>query len=638
MSRILFSAALAVALFAVSASTASAQNAIDRLQQANDERNAQIEADAGGTTDPAAPAEAEESGGKATPAAPARRATVPPNQRLRPDKWDDSHSVRRLKAPSAAWWKLLIIGLAMQFWILSGDWVNQKVNEHELGYATWNAVMLVPPLIAGVLVLLVPLWFVTLPLLVAACVAPLFVYGAHHNKSVEDHQKVLNSEWFKFAAAQQLAKLGVKVQTEKKAAYEAGAPVDLSAQGGDERTQQANLLTARQSPGYVLVKDLIAELVDRGSTRATLDYTPQGVAVKMMIDGVWHSAEARDLDSGNVMLAVMKQLANLDVKDRRAKQRGAFGAKYNSVNYTCPLASQGTKTGERVSLRLTGGSQVKLETYEDIGLRTKLAEEWSDVMSESAGLVVFSALPEGGLTTLMNVSLHETDRLIRDFVAIEPEDKPELDIENIEAVTFNPAAGESPATVLPKIMRKYPDALVVRDLCDDESGKQLMDVVKQGKLLITGTPARDASEAIVRVAQQAPMKGVASTLIGSIGVRLIRKLCTECRVEFEPTPDLLKKLGIPAGKVESLYREPKPEEIEKPCPACGGIGFRGRTALYEVLLPDDRVRETLMTKPKPELVRKAARTGGMRTFQEEGVLLIAKGTTSLSELQRVLKS
>ena len=122
-----------------------------------------------------------------------------------------------------------------------------------------------------------------------------------------------------------------------------------------------------------------------------------------------------------------------------------------------------------------------------------------------------------------------------------------------------------------------------------------------------------------------------------ICTRLIRKLCDACKVGYAPTPDLLKKLGIPAGKVEALYRVPKPEEIEKPCKECGGLGFRGRTGIFEQLEVDDQIREVLLKKPQMELMRKAARAAGMRPFQEEGLLLVAKGVTSLAELQRVLK-
>ena len=94
-------------------------------------------------------------------------------------------------------------------------------------------------------------------------------------------------------------------------------------------------------------------------------------------------------------------------------------------------------------------------------------------------------------------------------------------------------------------------------------------------------------------------------------------------------------MGIPPGKVEHLFRPP--QEPEKACPTCGGIGYHGRTALFEILTVDDAVREILRKQPKLELLRPAARKAGMRSIKEEGILLVAKGMTSVPELVRILK-
>ena len=99
----------------------------------------------------------------------------------------------------------------------------------------------------------------------------------------------------------------------------------------------------------------------------------------------------------------------------------------------------------------------------------------------------------------------------------------------------------------------------------------------------------------------------------------------------------VKKLGIPQGKVQQLYRPPKPEEIEKPCQTCQGIGYDGRTGIFELLEVTDQMREILAKQPSLELLKKAARAAGQRSLQEEGILLVAKGVTSLPELMRVLK-
>ena len=119
--------------------------------------------------------------------------------------------------------------------------------------------------------------------------------------------------------------------------------------------------------------------------------------------------------------------------------------------------------------------------------------------------------------------------------------------------------------------------------------------------------------------------------------RLIRTLCPDCKVGYTPPPDVLKKMGIPAGKVEQLFRPPKPEEIEKPCPLCQGMGYKGRTGIFELLVINDQIREILLKQPNLNLLKKAAHASHQRLLQEEGILLVAQGVTSIPELMRVLK-
>jgi type II secretory ATPase GspE/PulE/Tfp pilus assembly ATPase PilB-like protein len=606
--------------------------------------------------DPAAPAAnqpAEAAAQPADAAAPPADAAAQPAEGDFPaaevkrtgDKFNDAHSTRRPRAPMLFWLKLLVIWLIILIWIKSADWVNRDTQVYNLGYGKWNPIQFFPflvvlivftfPIIAGVAI-----FWLTLGLLVVVYLATFIPYVVTHNKSVQPHQRVFTSDWFRYQFAELAGKVGWKIDHERKADWDKGAPVDLmTIAAPEERDNQANLITARQSPGYVLVKDLIADMVDRRSDKCILDYTQQGVAARQHIDGVWHNGDARDRESGDVMLAVMKTLANLNATERRKKQESKFGAKYKDHSFVCPISSQGVTTGERVVVQLLGGFQRAFKHYEDLGMRQKTAEQWAEQMGQSKGLVVISAMPEGGLTTLTDVSLTETDRLLRDFVAIEEVHHRERELENIDVTTYDAQKGETAATVIPGLIRKYPNAYVIRDLSDPEAAKLLFNEVRDDeRLVITTAHAKSAPEALLRMLQQkVPQREFAMVVTAVICERLIRKLCDACKVAYQPTPDLLKKLGIPQGKIEALYRVPKPEEIEKPCKECGGIGFKGRTGVFELLVVDDKVREVLIKAPKLDLLTKAARLAGMRPFQEEGLLLVAKGVTSLAELQRVLK-
>src|SRR5690606_27795552 len=139
------------------------------------------------------------------------------------------------------------------------------------------------------------------------------------------------------------------------------------------------------------------------------------------------------------------------------------------------------------------------------------------------------------------------------------------------------------------------------DLSDPESAKMLLKEVEENHLLITTVQALEAPEALLRLLQKKePHKQFADTVTAVLCTRRIRKLCETCKVAYEPTPDLLKKLGMPAGKVQQLYRVPKAEELEKPCPTCNSVGYIGRTGLFELLVVDDKDREVLLKQPTIE--------------------------------------
>ncbi len=535
--------------------------------------------------------------------------------------------------------KVLALVVIFFLWVQASNWVNQDSQIHRIGYQKWNSIIFFPFVIVGVALLFLPLQtLIRAPIWLVMFLATWIPYVVAHNKRVQPHQMVLTGSWWRYVFASAMSKIGIKMSAERKAEYEKGAPVELLAMGAeDANADNANLLSARNSPGYLLLKDVIVDMVDRRSEKAMFDYTKTGVNVRYEIDGVWHAGEPRERDAGDVMLAVIKTLANLSVKDRRNKQAGQFGAKYQGKSFFCPVVTQGVSTGERVTITRLGEQQ-HFETYDDLGMREGIQEQWSNLMAAEQGMLILSTLPSGGLTTITNVSVESTDRLMRDFAAIEDVHHPEAEIQNLSVTTYDSAASETPATILPRLIRTYPNVYVCRDLVDVESANLLFNEVRDERLLITTVRARTAAEVLLRILQmKVPAKEFAAIVTGVLYQRLVRTLCPDCKVGYTPPAEVWKKLGIPAGKIESLYRPPKPEEIEKPCTACQGIGYRGRTGIFELLVVNGPMREILVKQPKIELLKKAARAARQRSLQEEGILLVAKGLTSLQELQRVLK-
>jgi type II secretory ATPase GspE/PulE/Tfp pilus assembly ATPase PilB-like protein len=456
---------------------------------------------------------------------------------------------------------------------------------------------------------------------------------------------VLTKEHLRYMFANRGKIFGAKIDTEAKMPWEKGPPVDFQALGGEsEAKNQANLIEARQSPAYITLKEVFSDAVTKHAERVLMDFTADNVGMKYQIDGVWHDLPQRPREAMDPVAAVAKKLANLNIEDRRSKQEGAFGATFNSQKYVGAVASQGTATGERVLLTISTKGQT-FKSLEELGMREKMREQLKELLASPHGIFVFCSMPAGGLSTTMALALKSTDRLLRDFVAIGDKAKHEPEVENVEQVTFDAAAGETPAKLLPKIILRQPDALVIRELTDAET---LQILVKEcstdhPKISLTSVRAKEAAEALLRVAAlKVPAKEFAPRMIGVLNVRLVRKLCDKCKEAYEPTPELLARLGIPAGRIQQLYRERQPlppdsKEKRLPCEQCNEIGYFGRTGIFELLAVNDKIREALIKEPKLETIKKVAKATGQRSLQDEGIALVALGVTSLTELQRVLK-
>lgn len=538
-------------------------------------------------------------------------------------------------------WKILGSWLVFLAWVQTTDWISRDAQAMKLKYAMWNPIAFASFLVALLLFWILPWFAAGIALLIVAWAAPLTTYIRLRNNAAAPFDKVLTPKHLRRWAAVKLNSIGIKVEGADLDPRDAGPAIKLTALGGaDERTNSINLLTARQSPGWMPARVLVDDALKQRATHIMLDYTADAVAVRYQVDGVWLDRAPMDRANGDAILEVLKALAGLNIQDRRKRQSGILGVEAGEEKLTCSVTSQGTQTGERVLLQIKT-KKAEFNSLDEIGMRPKMQEQLDALLAQN-GVLVFSAMPAGGLTTTMDVVISHADRFVRSFVAVAEEASTDRDIENVPVTTYSAAAGESPSAVLPRLIRAYPDVIIVREVPDLETLTTLCEQVEQDRMVIISVRAKEAVEALLRVLMlKIPPAEFAAVATGVLNVRLIRKLCDECKEAYPPPPQVLKQLGLPAGKVENLYRTPTgPIDPKKPdavCEKCNGIGYFGRTAFFELLVIDDSLRQVMATTPKLEALRLAARKAKHRALQEEGVLLVARGVTSIQELARVLK-
>jgi type II secretory ATPase GspE/PulE/Tfp pilus assembly ATPase PilB-like protein len=505
----------------------------------------------------------------------------------------------------------------------------------------WNSIVFFTFVAAFILLWLIPLFAIGFVLLILAYFGPLTAYVMYRNSTVTAERRILTPDHLKHVWEERIKTIGVKVDPEKKKAKREGPPVQFTGKGGQtDRENTANVLLAKQSPGWPVARELIADMIEHRADSAMLDYTQAEVGVRYQIDGVWHNYESRERESGDPMLAVLKTVAALKANERKAKQEGAFAVEFKGLKKNCRIAAQGVPTGERVVIHMTDTVD-RMWTMEELGMRTKVEEQLNEVLGRPKGFVLFSSLPAGGLTTTLDTAVRSLDRFMRDVVAVEDAVRREHEIQNVPVTTFNSAAGETALTGLGKVIRSYPNVLVLRDLTDADTVDFLCDQVGSDRLVISGIRAKESAEALLRVLMlKVPATTFAPSVTGVVHQRMIRKLCEKCKEAYAPPAETLKQLGIPAGRVQAFYRPPSPQpgqQAPPPCDDCLNVGYKGRTVIFELMVVDDGVRQALMTTPRVDAIRTAARKAGMRTLQEEGIVMVVKGTTSLAELQRVLK-
>lgn len=532
-----------------------------------------------------------------------------------------------------SWVKIAACWLVFLAWVRTTDWANTDAYQHKLPYVRWNAILFGSFLAALVLVWLLPLFWLGFPLLLAAYVGPLVAYIQFRNAELDPSKRVLTPAHFRFLLSQSFAKVGVRIAAEKPNPHEVG-PVKLLARGGPSPADDnVRLLAARETEGYGQARQLLAGAQSRRATALMLDWGAEAVAVRHLIDGVWLDAAPLVVDDAQAAIDTLKVLAGLNPSQPQPRQEGRFGMEYELESFSAMLSSQVATSGTRVVVQWEG-KPTRFADFEALGMRPKMQQQLMELMSREHGLVLFSAMPASGLRTTVDVALRSMDRMLREFAALEDESRRYAEVENVPVTTYR--GPEQAPEVLARLLRTEPQVVVVRDLASADMVRTLAKQAITDRMVLATVRSKDASEALLRVlALKVSPVELAESVTAVLAQRLVRKLCEHCMEAYTPPAPVLQQLGIPPGRISAFYRPP--EQPEKPCRACGGVGYVGRTAIFELLAMDDNLRKLLRSGARLEQLRDAARQAGCPGLQEEGVLLVAKGVTSIPELVRVLK-
>ena len=414
---------------------------------------------------------------------------------------------------------------------------------------------------------------------------------------------------------------------------------------------QGLMIAARQLPGYPVALVVLANAISSRADRILMDYSAQGAVVRYRVDGVWETLPPMDRPTGDAALVVYKKMFGLNPAERRAKQDAKFSTNFKNIDWVVSFASAGVPSGERVLFQIDT-KKPTIKSLDDLGMREAMQETFRGMLNGDKGIVLISGPPGQGLPTTWRIALESADKFVRDYVSLENKVESDPEIINVSQNFYEIGVGDTPEEQFEKVLLKQPDVLVMPSLINSYIADRVIDTItKLGKHSITRMVATDSVEAVIKVLStyKTESKQILQLLSGVLNQRMVRRLCEQCKQPFQPTPQLLQKLGIPAGRVQKLFQPtipPPPEqrvdakgnpiEIEI-CKKCNGRGYHGRMAIFELLTIDDKMRQAILKfASTPDAIRQFAKQNGHLGFQEEGILACALGMTSLQEIQKMM--
>ncbi len=285
--------------------------------------------------------------------------------------------------------------------------------------------------------------------------------------------------------------------------------------------------------------------------------------------------------------------------------------------------------GEGIVMRILDKDRMQF-SLRGIGMDQDIYEQFSRLIQLPHGIVLVTGPTGSGKTTSLYSALNEIKN--EEIKIITTEDPVEYQLEGINQIQVHTKVGLTFAASLRSILRHDPDVVLVGEIRDLETAENAIQASLTGHLVFSTLHTNDAAGAFMRLVDMGvePFL-VSSTVAGVMAQRLVRVLCSECRVPYEPDP-----VEVPADFPLDQWRD-EGQQLYQPggCRRCRGKGYTGRVGLYELLITDDEIRRLAGERVPSHLVKQAAMQGGMRTLRQDGWQKVARGVTTIDEVMRV---
>jgi type IV pilus assembly protein PilB len=398
---------------------------------------------------------------------------------------------------------------------------------------------------------------------------------------------------------------------------------------GDEATVVELHETADDAPVVRLVHQLVAQAVEQGAS--DLHLTPDGedLRVRFRVDGVLRDIATvpRRLAAG--VVSRMKIMAELDIAERRVPQDGRVGLTVDGHRVDLRVVTVPTVRGEGVVMRILDKEAVVMDLGERGMAEAELAR-FHRAYTQSHGAVLVTGPTGSGKSTTLYAALEDVNTPDKHIITIE--DPVEYQIDGITQIQVNARAGLQFSTGLRAIVRADPDVIMVGEIRDRETAQIAIEAALTGHLVLSTLHTNDAATSITRLIEMGiePFL-VASALDCVVAQRLVRVLCPHCKRRVILPMATLREYGYAAGFDVEGY-----EPVG--CKHCGGLGYRGRTGIYEVMTISPEIRALALERRSADEILEMAVLQGMHRLKDDGLDRVKQGRTSMAEIARVVNA
>ena len=399
----------------------------------------------------------------------------------------------------------------------------------------------------------------------------------------------------------------------------------------EELSGLMELETADDAPIISIVNSLISQAIKATASDIHLEPMEKVMRVRFRVDGVLREVVQFPKHAQAALISRIKIMSEMDIAEKRSPQDGRIRVQEAGRAVDLRVSTLPTIYGEKIVMRILDQKAVILDIGA-LGYTEANLQKYRKMFHQSYGMVLVTGPTGSGKTTTLYSTLMELNTPAKNIITVE--DPVEYRLPGINQVQVNPKAGLMFASGLRSILRQDPNIIMVGEIRDQETAEIAIRAALTGHLVLSTLHTNDAAGAVTRLIDMGiePFL-VASSVLGVIAQRLVRRICPDCIETYMPESNSPECMFVSEGVEQCL-----PLFRGKGCLRCGNTGYRGRIAIHEVLPMSSEIRDMVTRRTSTDEMARQAQKDGMRTMQQDGIEKALAGKTTVQEVMRVAYS